>query len=92
MPLKAGTKANYSGSMAEAIEYAFRREWPNAMPGAELPTTTSPDLKLLFVAIAQGVIRHLKDHADSFQVDVATSGVHSHTADVEIVTTPDLYP
>lgn len=60
MALKAGTRTEYSGSMAEAIERAFRSEWPRVMEGMELPATTSPDLKLLFVTIAQGVVAYLK--------------------------------
>ena len=70
MALKAGTTGDYSGSMAEAIEHAFRSEWPSVMKSMSLPATTSPDLQLLFVAVAQGVVKHLYANASSFQVQV----------------------
>jgi len=92
MALKAGTTASseYSGSLAQAIEQAFRKEWPSVMKGMDLPATTSPDLQLLFVAIAQGIVRYLKDHASSFQVSVAVSGAHTHTTTVTIASTGQL--
>lgn len=71
-PLKAGTKGSYTGSMAEAIEKAFQTAWPGLMDG-DVPGST-PDMKLLFIAIAQGVVEHLKGHADSFKVEVDLSG------------------
>ncbi len=95
MPLKAGTTSNYDDSMAQAIERAFRREWPSVMKEMDLPATTSPDLKLLFVAIAQGVVAYLKTHQSSFEVGVTvySSQSHSHSASatVDIKTTGTLY-
>jgi hypothetical protein len=58
----------------------------------DLPSTTSPDLQLLFVAIAQGVVRYLADHADSFQVSVTVAADLTATATVTIATTGQLYP
>lgn len=64
MALKAGTIADFSDSMAEAIENAFLEEWPEAMGGADKPET-NPQMRLLFVAVAQGVVRYLTDHAEA---------------------------
>jgi hypothetical protein len=86
MALKPGTKGNLSGSMAEAIEKAFRAEWPKVMEGSDLPAETSPDMQLLFTAIAQGVVKHLKENADAFQVSVSVSGAHTgqHSASATV--------
>jgi hypothetical protein len=95
--LKAGTLDDFSNSMAAAMERAFDLVW-NARWGTPLPTQTRDDRRLLFVAIAQGVIRHLKDNAlQGFDVDVtveqtatgpfisstgSTTTGHSHTVSV----------
>ncbi len=72
MALKPGT--NYSSSafadsMAEAMTEAFKTEWPLVMGDAPVPET-SDQMKLLFAAVAQGVVRHLKEHATDFKVKV----------------------
>ena len=92
MALKAGTIANFSDSMAEAIENAFLEEWPEAMGGADKPET-NPQMKLLFVAVAQGVVRYLKDYAgDSILVEVSVKSTnHKGTGDVTILTSGTLY-
>lgn len=75
MALKAGSlkKNNYAGSMAEAIEHAFQEEWPHVM-GGEKPKS-NPQMELLFIAIAQGVVKYLSTHADSFKVEVLGGGI-----------------
>ncbi len=89
MAFKAGTKTGntneYAGSMAAAMENAFLREWP-AIMGSAAP---QPDnqIRLLFIAIAQGVLRHLKDNEDSISVNVPTYGV----IDADIATEGTLY-
>jgi len=76
MPLDSGTKApgaaNYSGSMAAAMEQAFREEWPTVMEGADLPAS-SEQLNLMFRAISQGVIRHLRQNSASMKVTVTVN-------------------
>jgi hypothetical protein len=81
MPLKAGTKKplpagtdGYTGSMAEAMELAFLEEWPNVMGNADLPAPND-QMKLMFIAIAKGVIRHINDNKASFKI--TTSGIGS---------------
>jgi len=86
MPLKPGTitPTDYVGSMAEAIEKAFSNEWPKVM-GSEAPGS-NPQMQLLFIAIAQGVIRHLVDHPEAFVINLGFDGT-SFNASVSI--TPD---
>jgi hypothetical protein len=64
MALKAGTVADFSNSMAEAIEKALKAEWA-AVKGIGFPNTGEEDRRLLFAAIAQGVVRYLKDNAEA---------------------------
>lgn len=76
MALKAGkisqtdpNDSDYAGSMAQAMEEAFLKAWPEAMDGAPLPDTDNAYARLLFVAVAQGVLKHLSQHAgDAFEV------------------------
>jgi hypothetical protein len=68
--LKAGTIGDFNNSMASAIEEEFERLWESRY-GNELPETTKEDRRLFFLAIAQGVIKHLRDNAeDAFDVSV----------------------
>jgi hypothetical protein len=70
MALKAGTFGNFSGSMAEAMEQAFQSEW-NATKSTALGDHGEEDRRILFAAIAQGVIGYLKDNIeDALQIDV----------------------
>lgn len=71
MKLKAGTLDDFNNSMAAAIESAFELVWNDRM-GAPLPNETRDDRRMMFVAIAQGVIRHLKDNSvQGVDVDVS---------------------
>ena len=93
MPLDSGTKApgaaSYSGSMADAMEKAFKEEWPTVMGDADVPAS-SEQLNLMFRAIAQGVIRHLKQNSTSMKVTVTVNvGGNNYTGtgtvtDIEI--------
>ena len=90
MGLKAGTINDLSNSMAKAIEEAFLSEWPKAKQG-QSPPAMNDDMRLIFVAVAQGVVKHLKVNENAFEVTVNTTDLHSHTAQVEIdnSTTPN---
>ncbi len=86
MPLKAGTKhpidpSGYSGSMAEAMEQAFLKEWPFVMGGAPVPQTND-QMRLLFIAIARGVVLHLEQNHGAF--NVTTTDVSVNTAEGEV--------
>lgn len=63
--LKGGHVADFSNSMAEAIEIALQQEW-QAVKHEALPTEGQVDRRLLFVAIARGVLQYLKTHEDEF--------------------------
>ncbi len=63
--IKAGTVADFTGSMAEAMENALRIEWVK-VKGIAFPEVNEDDRRLMFVSIAQGVVRYLKDHAAEF--------------------------
>jgi hypothetical protein len=67
--LKAGSKTDYTASMASAMEAAFMNEWSNFMQGADAPAMND-QMRLMFVAIAQGVVNHLKANPVAFQVTV----------------------
>jgi hypothetical protein len=77
MPLDSGTKTKsavtYEGSMAAAMEQAFREEWPYVMGVDADPPPSSEQLNLMFRAIAQGVIRHLQQNSASMKVEVTVN-------------------
>ncbi len=94
--LKAGTKQRetplldgvepYIGSMAEAMEKAFKKEWPVIMRSAE--PVVNDHLRLIFIAIAQGVIKHLKDNKEAITVRVPNmSGSGTQIRSLENVNT-----
>lgn len=74
MPMKAGTVSDFAGSMAEAMENALQQEY-EAVKGESLPDLGVEDRRLLLVAIAQGVVRYLKENGDAFQISVETTQV-----------------
>jgi hypothetical protein len=75
MALKAGVIRDTNGhpdnadSMAQAIENAFIREWPNAMGGQPAPEHNK-QMQLLFVAVAQGIIDYLAVHPEAFKIEI----------------------
>jgi len=71
-------------SMLEAIEAAFRENWPDVMGHAELPDEINPQMRLVFAAIAQGVVKHLANCDESFKVIADEHG--NLTSDIEITT------
>lgn len=76
MPIKPGTLSDFSGSMAEQIEIELNL----MLTAASLPKLpdTFPhinDHRRLFVAIARGVVRHLKANAASIEVRYNDDGI-----------------
>ena len=56
--------------MAQAMEDSFQLEW-DAVKKYPLSEAGEEDRKLLFSAVAQGVIQHLQEHInDALQIDV----------------------
>lgn len=84
MPLKAGTTNNLSNSMAEAMEDAFVVAWPNVMGEQELPANRQ-QMRLMFVAVAQGVVEHLKENPTAFKVQVRLPGEGTATGEVTAI-------
>jgi hypothetical protein len=67
---RAGSVSNFSDSMAEAMDLAFQSEW-DAVKDIPLGEAGEEDRKILFSAIAQGVIKHLQQHInDALQIEV----------------------
>lgn len=76
MPLKAGTvEAFDTDSMAAAMEEALIIEWNElrrrGLVRTGLPAGMEHYWRVFLVAVAQGVVRHLKEQAgDAFRIDV----------------------
>jgi hypothetical protein len=72
--LYAGTLTNFNDSMAKAIEDALTN-LIGPLPSA--PPAVIQDRRVLFVAIAEGVINHLKAKQEAFviTVDIGPSDV-----------------
>ncbi|MCX6674678.1 MAG: hypothetical protein NTY37_12980 [Methanothrix sp.] len=68
MTLKAGSStpdSSFKDSLAESIENALKLEWL-AVKGELLPETGKADRRILFAAIAQGLLDYLKDNEKEF--------------------------
>ncbi len=92
MAYKAGTVNDFADSMAKAIEDALKTEWAQ-VKGEALPSTGEEDRRLLFVAIAQGVLRYLSDY-DHTSLDVYDVQVTNHVGNdgkVRVITTGTLH-
>jgi hypothetical protein len=81
--LKAGTVANpteFAASMAQYMEEAMKREW-QAVKGRPLPAFIGEqDRKILFAAVAQGVIHFLTHNLARLETtEVDGHGNHRHT-------------
>ena len=73
MTLKPGSVTDFANSMAEAIEQAFKSEWQR-MKRTPLLEAGEEDRKILFSAIAQGVVRHLKEKVgNAFKIHVCVT-------------------
>ncbi|NEU10442.1 hypothetical protein GZH53_19105 [Flavihumibacter sp. R14] len=81
MALKSGTSSDFESSMAKAMEDAFTEEWPNLMDGD--PPPANSQTKLLYLAIAKGVVRHLLEHPEAFEIRT-TIGSEEYRASVKI--------
>lgn len=76
MPMKPGTtdsETAFSDSLAEAIDNAFKMEWL-VVKGEPLPAGGEVERKILFAAIAQGLLDYLKDNEDYIKNVFAGSG------------------
>jgi hypothetical protein len=82
--LKAGSKADYVASMASAMEDAFVKEWSSFMEGADAPKM-SDQMRLMFVAIAKGVVNHLQANPGAFKVAATQTSPGNYTGEVSSI-------
>ncbi len=90
MAMKPGTVADFANSMAEAMETALAEEY-QALKGEALPGAGEADRRMLLSAIAQGVVRHLRDNLDAFALSVEVTQV-TGTSDGPLMTSENLSP
>ncbi|MDY6979909.1 MAG: hypothetical protein SV201_08515 [Pseudomonadota bacterium] len=85
MGLKRGSVLNFTNSMAAAMEQAFRDEW-NLVKDVPIPEAGEQDRKIMFAAIAQGVLDYLYSHRNEIPTTNQhdTSGGHTHTLNFTI--------
>jgi hypothetical protein len=83
--LHPGKHGDTAGTtMAGAIEAAFLDQWHLFNPDLPLPSEEQlTPLRLFFVAVAQGVVQHLRDNPGAFKVSV-TDTTHSHSGGAHI--------
>jgi hypothetical protein len=80
MPIRGGTPATYAGSMAEAIEQAL--DDVRVESGLDpLPADGRDDRRMLFMAIARGVVAHLAANDDAFVIRDHGNGAAQHDGD-----------
>ena len=74
--IKAGTVLGgwLPGTMADAIEEAFLKEW-NDRTDYPLGEQGQTLRRVLFSAIAQGVVKHLAENSEAFKVEVSVQQV-----------------
>ena len=76
-----------ASTMAGAIEAAFKDQWPKFNPDLAVPGEDQlVPTRLLFVAVAQGVVQHLSANPDAFTITVAEAAGHTHAASVSAIT------
>jgi hypothetical protein len=67
--LKAGHWNDLANSLTGAIDAAFDAEWGSARPGDALGTVGRNDRRVLFAAVARGVLAYLHAHKDEIWSD-----------------------
>lgn len=71
-------------TMAGAIEAAFVNQWPLFNPDLPLPNEEQlAPIRLFFVAVAQGVVQHLRDHPEAFTLAVSSTS-HTHSGGAHV--------
>jgi hypothetical protein len=70
MSMRAGTVADWGG-MAAAIEQAFADEL-SARKGTQLPDASAEERRMLFAAIARGVLGYLNDNEANLNIVIGS--------------------
>ena len=87
--LKAGHWNDLEQSLTGVIDAAFVSEWSDARPGDQLGTTGRDDRRVLFAAIARGVLTYLRDHRDEIWTDSPGGPLaHTHRLDLDVEDVP----
>lgn len=88
MALDAGniseTRPLSGNTMAKLIEDAFMTEWSNAMGAQPLPEHNK-QMQLLFVAVAKGVVEHLKNNPLSISIQISSGDLNNGTGTLTIM-------
>lgn len=83
MALNSGLN-DFANSMAEAMQEAFFQAWTDYMQESPVPEP-NPQMQLMFIAIAKGVIKHLTEHPEAFHISTVINDSHNHDVDIEIL-------
>lgn len=81
--LKAGKYDDIADSMASLIEAAMLDEWSHRY-GEELPEDGREDRRILFKAIARGVLGYLEAHQGDIRTTTGLIDSHDHTLQFEV--------
>ena len=83
--LKAGHWNDLADSLTGAIDAAFDSEWSLARPGDVLGDAGRDDRRVLFAAVARGVLAFLHGHKDEIWTDSPGGTLdHTHTLDLTV--------
>jgi hypothetical protein len=86
MALKAGLLEDFNDSMAAKIETEFETLWFNVY-NTDLPDERKNERRILFVAIARGILSYLNEHETDIEIgDYEIDGfVHNHDVDLNVI-------
>jgi hypothetical protein len=76
--LKAGTVADFENSLAAEMEVAMKTEWQRVKSSVLPGGAGEEDRKILFVAVARGLLKYLTDHRGDIPTTRNNGGTHSH--------------
>lgn len=90
--LYAGELGNWEleDSMAKDMELALEELMEDGLPSA--PQKAVDDRRKLFIAIANGVIHHLKDRQEAFVITYNRDGVGNATTTPDIEVLDGIFP
>ena len=78
--LKAGRVSDFEDSLAAEMEAAMQSEW-TAVKLQNLSSAGAEDRKILWVAIARGLLKFLKDHRTDIETTAASADSHQHSVE-----------
>ncbi len=78
-PNTTTAKLDLANSLALAIDEEFNKALAEFSGISPPPTEGAADRQLLFLAIARGLLKYLKDRPDSWTAKPVLTGGHQHT-------------